>query len=485
MFPSRETMRDNLITAAMTTFNLTEIQRLTRDYFTDIPETFSFLYNITEDYVADVPSAFGLVSRLALNGTSILANTLGNAAEELVKYSWESLKNFTRDVAIPQNPAYEHNLIIFILLTSFLFVLSVALVVYTCYQENTPEEPILMDAIVTQENEAEIEEMEEVIQDVEVIELGMQLANRTEMNTSETLRMNALKDRYKELLARWTDLSETRDRVGVVVEYDVLTSADYWKTRLFLMLVVLVLVTLASFHLRQLPDSNFAGSVLSWLFEGTMRGVCEHGYSEWDLWVLKMTGSKPLICTPFDRGLIYLLDLEAQTVYFHEMFLSSVISYRNYIALSYGIDVIVCLILIFFTIPGRVHFRIDVSHTPVNIDMRPDEMRLLNIRHKDPMMSEVTETRNWVLLIKHLFAIERSVKFVISYELFCQLSAPNHWAYGMEEDNVVEKMSHSAQYFSTINFDRHIYHHTSAFENTVRAAKYRHKSRVLAGMPNF
>lgn len=457
---------------------------------TEILNTFTFT-SIIYDYLSAVHFCSTLV-------TSVVSETIDDAlyvynlaSDSPLQMWWDyiwsgpgfSVSGYFNSIlmeAIPQNPLYYYDRNV--ILSIALFSLIVLLYLFHVYVLADPDETHLVrqDRVDLYEHEDEEAEIEEVLQEINNIDPD---DPDEKLGAAQSLEMKTLQERYKTLIEQWTDLAKTRHRDGLIVNFSVQIGSDYWKMRGFVFLLMFLTIIFAMLFLRATPIQNWGDRFVSSTMEAALRRACFEEES-WADYIERMAGVNSIECEAPDLIYLYAIDFDR---YVKDTFSYYLPGYSfDFCARALFVFIFTLLsILIILTIPGWVHFKVDIHNTPLSVDMRPDEMRLLNIRHKDPMMSEVTETRSFMLMIKNFFNIPRTCRYVISYELFCQLSAPNHWAYGMEETAVEEKMSHSAQYFSTINFDRHIYHNTSAFENTVRVAKYRHRSRVLAGMPSF
>jgi hypothetical protein len=123
-----------------------------------------------------------------------------------------------------------------------------------------------------------------------------------------------------------------------------------------------------------------------------------------------------------------------------------------------------------------VRYRCAIFDTPLREDMRPDELKKMNIRHDDAKLSLVTESPSkFYRIIMRIFrnvAIQEQT-YTISYEYLTQIFSPSNIIYGQTVEDVIKRMSHAAAVTSTINFDRHAYHDTNFVSNTVRYASIR------------
>lgn len=398
-------------------------------------------------------------------------------------WSFNDTIAYVTDMVVPQNPEILIVCSLTFLLGVFFFLISLASLCFCCAEEREVTVSGLLEDF--KDETTEQDSMEDTLNKLDELELYFEPEDFKERRAL-ALERETLEKAYKDALEKLNDLDKIRNLDGDEVEFRHIIHPEWRKLRIVLFFFGLMIGVVILFACVDTTSGNFSGYIVSEALIDTYTRSCTEEESTVSKWINWAKGTQRVECTWDVRVTLQYYYFRK---YFYNMYLlAGLEDYVHYMNVAYLLNVVnmfvVGFLMLLFAEAG-VTFHIKITSNILHLDLRPDAMRLMNIRHKDPKMSVVTETTDWLLLVRRLFMIRRKEQYVISYELFCQLASPNHWAYGVNPDDVVEKMSHSAQFFATINVDRHVYHFDNPFENTVRVARYRHLSRMLSFLPDF
>lgn len=298
--------------------------------------------------------------------------------------------------------------------------------------------------------------------------------------TPESILHSELKRRLKEELDNYSDLDRVRLLGGREEFFSyVVTEEKFWSKIVLTIITLFGLAFLYSVYMtvdviraKELArqEHGTINNAFSWIVEKYER-ITEANIKldKPNLWTWKLTMNFLVRAFMDYAESLDLVDKVDETVVVCMALTLSVLS----------------LVIFIFLCEIRVSFTIFVKNTPLDTDLRPDVLRKMGIRYKDPMMSMVVEEYPLMYRLKRFFRCSSRVEYLISYELLAQLINPAAWNYGSDEQMCVEKMSHVASVICSINIDRHFYSSCNAFENTVRLAKYKYLTRMMARMESF
>ena len=332
-----------------------------QDYLSAYVFCGNLIYSVVEETLLDLGVVFNATSNLSTKLASDAWTTVSSGV-------YDYLNSFVME-AIPQNPVYYHDrsVILYIALISLIFLFYI----FHRFVLTDPDEGHLIrqDRVDLYEREDEEAEIEEVLQDIEDIE---PLDTTVKLGMAENLELNTLHSRYKTLIEQWTDLAKTRHRDGMSVNFEVQIGQNYWKLRGLFVFLLFFTCIFTMFFLRGVPKQNWGDRFVSSAMENAVRRACFEG-ENWSDYLEKLAGLEPIVCETPDLIYLYAIDFdryvkETFSFYLPNWNFDFVVS-----ALFYTL-VIIWSLLIFFTIPGWVYFKVDIYNTPLSVDMSPDAL---------------------------------------------------------------------------------------------------------------
>lgn len=402
----------------------------------------------------------------------------------------EEFSNFDLGTSPPTEVDYVvNNFFLFAFISSMPILLGFLLVLIRRRQFNNIGKTGEAFPVVLEEND---DEMHREIRDLDDRWNGLMWnvdkTDRENMTIYDRKVFDSESDRFSKLLDKYKELDSNRIVTGAQVEYTYISSAEWFNTRqwllflYFLVLSVLMFVHYVdmgvddSWNLKNIftrTEDKFKYSSLH-----TLRGINKWftvnswGYISPMPWIEQDEYVRFIQAYEF----IGILDKYLSIIFHLDDFSFDILL---------AVYTSVALFIYFLLGERNVNILVKLENTPLTVDLRPDDMRKLGIRHKDAKLSEVEERPNFLYRFFTAFTCLSVQRYVVSYELVCQLATPSHFNYGASQEDVLHKMSHSASVTCQINIDRYDYTRTNCFENSVRLAKFIYMSRALAIMQDF
>lgn len=383
----------------------------------------------------------------------------------------------------PQVEVISSNLIA-CLVVSFVLL---ALGLFFIFERITSEVSKPLPVVVEDYNEELLEELQDRVTDPDLAHLyNITSDDVKNMSVLNRKHFGVYTDSVDKLIEDYGELDKNRMVEGVTMNYKYVVCREWYFTKKFIMLLHLVaVVALLGLYFVQY-NSDKPDVVSAWIF-GVEGAVKYRAFKT--LKFTKETSSSWLGgWSPFNddvseyddyiRAYEVLVWLEEFTSILRRMSLQQI-----YLLITSSLFELV--VVMWLLGDHSIDIEVKLNNTPLEIDLRPDDMRKLSIRHRDAKLSEVYERPNFRYRMFRLFLCDSFNKYVVSFELVSQLASPSHFNYGATEEDVLHKMSHSASVTCQINIDRHDYTRTNCFENSVRLAKYIYLSRHLASMSDF